>query len=63
MNPFGMITVPATTHVDTSPTTGEVLLTHIDEDLESTVVRFTPATAYKLGLRLIDAAQRLESPT
>jgi hypothetical protein len=37
-----------------------VLLTHIDEDLDSTVVRFTPGVAAKLGQRLIDVANRMQ---
>ncbi len=57
-----MITVPAKTHVDPCPATGQVLLIHVDEDLETTVVRFTPANAYKLGLKLIAAAEQVELP-
>lgn len=61
MNNFGMLSVEATTYVDTSLTTKEVLLTHIDsEDLESTVVRFTAGNAAKLAHKLLAAAQQIQ---
>lgn len=54
-----IITVPARTHVDPSPATGEVLLIHVDEDLDTTVVRLTPENAVKLGQTLINVVNRM----
>ena len=59
---FPMISVPAQTYVDPSPATNQVVLIHVDEDLDTTVVRLTPGNAARLGHMLIAAAESVEMP-
>ncbi|MBV8177860.1 MAG: hypothetical protein JOY55_06215 [Mycobacterium sp.] len=50
-------------HIEVDPTpTGHVMLIAIgnDDDLDSMVIRLTPANAAKLGQKLIDAASKVE---
>ncbi len=57
-----MTAVPAHIEVDPSPVTGQVLLIAFgkDEDLDSMVLRLTPAMAARLGQRLISVANRMQ---
>jgi hypothetical protein len=55
-------TRPAGIQLDPAMTTGHVLMVVLDEDLDSMVLRFTPAQAARLGQALIDTAARLEMP-
>ena len=53
-------TRPARTYVDPGPD-GRVLLVSIGvDDLDSVVIRLTPAMAAKLGQRLISVANRMQ---
>ena len=54
-----MITVPATTYVDAVEIDCQVVLTHVDEDLETTVVRFTAQNARLLAEKLVAAAEAI----
>jgi hypothetical protein len=51
-----------TIYVDATPTA--VTLTHItdDDNLDSLVLKFTPANAYRLAQMLIVAAEAVEMP-
>ena len=57
-----LATRPAHTYVD--PTVdGHVLLVNIAaEEMDSAVIRLTPANAYKLAQMLISAAESIELP-
>jgi hypothetical protein len=48
-------------YVDPAPITGDILLVVFDtENLDSIVLRLTPAMAAKLGQRLIAVANRMQ---
>ena len=60
---YAVKTVAARFEVDPTPDGRRVLLIYTDDDLDSLVIRMSPAAAAKLGHKLINVAAQQESPT